>query len=96
MHGGRSWRGLHPKMRREIHWKTKREDGTFYDVRVNFFGGEFKFQFRENTAEGWDYKRFPSRDDLLTLLDAVQRRYQRQQAAPKEVEIARQLLRECV
>jgi len=82
-------------MRRDIHWRTKREDGTFYDVRVSFFGGEFKFKFQENTAEGWDYDRSPLRDDLLTLLDAVQRRYQRRQAGPKEVEIARRLLREC-
>ena len=34
-------------MRRDLNWKTKRDDGTSYEVRVTFFGGRFKFQFRE-------------------------------------------------
>lgn len=81
-------------MRREIHWKNKREDGTFYEVRVSFFGGKYKFQFREDIDERWDYDRRPSRDDLAMLLDIVQRRFQRRQAGPKELKEAQRLLRE--
>ncbi len=81
-------------MRREIHWKIKREDGTFCDVRVSYFGGKFKFQFQENISEVWDYERTPSRDDLLMLLEIVQRRFYRRQAGSKELKEAQWLLRE--
>ena len=82
------------KMRREIHWKTKREDGTSCDVRVGFFGGKYKFQFQESISEVWDYERAPSRDDLLMLLDVIQRRFHRRQAGTKELKEAQRLLRE--
>ena len=82
------------KMRREIRWKTKREDGTACDVRVSFFGGKYKFQFQESISEVWDYERVPSRDDLLMLLDIVQRRFHRRQAGQKELNEAHRLLRE--
>jgi len=81
-------------MRREIHWKTKREDGTFYDVRVSYFGSKYKFQFQESASEVWNYERAPSRDDLRMLLDIVQRRFHRRQAGPKELKEAQRLLRE--
>lgn len=81
-------------MRREIHWKTKRDDGTSCDVRVGFFGGKYKFQFQESDSAVWDYERTPSQADLLMLLDVIQRRFQRRQAGPKELKEARRLLRE--
>jgi len=80
-------------MRREIHWRTKREDDTYYDVRVGFFGKQFKFQYKEKSSEKWDYDRDPSLDDLKMLLDIIQRRFQRRQAGPKELEEAQHLLR---
>jgi len=79
-------------MRRDINWKTKRDDGTAYEVRVHWFSGQFKLQFREKGGDSWDYDRPPSREDLETLLDAIQRRYQRREATLKELEIAQKML----
>ncbi len=76
-------------MRRDINWTTKRDDGSRYDVRVTWFSGKFKFQFRERGEERWDYDRPPNREDLDTFLDAIERRYTRRTATFKELEEAR-------
>lgn len=78
-------------MRRCIEWKTKRSDGTYYEVRVSFFGGKYGFQFKEDSQEGWDYSREPSAEDLEELWNAVQRRYQRRQVTDKELKEARRI-----
>ena len=78
-------------MRRDINWTTKRDDGSRYDVRVTWFSGRFKFQFKEKGATVWDYDRAPSREDLDTFLDAIDRRYHRRQATLKEFEEAQRL-----
>jgi hypothetical protein len=78
-------------MRRSIEWKTKRGDGTSYEVRVSFFGGKYTFQFKEDVQEEWDYSRKPSLEDLQDLWDAVQRRYQRRQITDKELKEARRI-----
>ncbi|MEI9998632.1 MAG: hypothetical protein WDO13_05425 [Verrucomicrobiota bacterium] len=79
-------------MRRDINWIHKRDDGSRYDVRVTWFSGAYKFQFRERDAERWDYDRKPSAEDWATFLDAIERRYQRRQATHKELEEARRLV----
>jgi hypothetical protein len=79
-------------MRRDINWTTKRDDGSRYDVRVTWFSGQFKFQFKERGAERWDYDRKPSREDLETFLDAIDRRYHRKQATLIEFEEAQRLM----
>ena len=78
-------------MRRDINWTTKRDDGSRYDVRITWFSGRFKFQFRERGDERWDYDRAPSPEDWATFLDAIERRYQRKQATFKELEEARRI-----
>ncbi len=78
-------------MRRDINWKTKREDGSFYQVRVTWFSGRFKLQFREGRRGDWEYDRVPSREDLATFLDAIERRYHRREATLKELEEARRM-----
>jgi len=81
-------------MRRDISWKTKRQDGTHYEVRVTFFGGKYKFQFKEDTAEEWDFRRPPAREDLVELIAGLRRRYQRRQVSDKEIKEAERLLNE--
>jgi hypothetical protein len=81
-------------MRRDINWKTKRGDGSFYQVRVTWFSGRFRLQFREGRQGSWEYDRKPSREDLETFLDAIERRYQRREATLKELEEARRMLAE--
>jgi hypothetical protein len=79
-------------MRRDINWSTKRDDGSRYDVRVTWFSGAFKFQFKEKGADRWDYDRAPNREDLAEFLDAIDRRYHRRQATLKEFEEAQRLV----
>lgn len=79
-------------MNRDINWKTKRDDGTSYEVRVTYFANKFKIQFKEKGEDHWDYDRKPERIDLEDLLDAIQRRYQRRQATLEELEKAKRLL----
>jgi hypothetical protein len=81
-------------MRRDINWTTKRDDGSRYDVRVTWFSGSYKFQFKERGSARWDYDRKPSREDLEVFLDAIDRRYHRKQATLKEFEEARRLMAE--
>ncbi len=81
-------------MRRDINWTTKRDDGSRYDVRVTWFSGTFKLQFKERGAEKWEYDRQPSPDDWETFLDAIERRYQRRQATLKEFEEAQRMVKE--
>jgi hypothetical protein len=83
-------------MRRDINWKTKTEEGDTYDVRVHWFAGEFKMQFKERGAEDWDYKRKPTLEDLETLVDAIQRRHQRRQATELELKVAEKMLADFV
>jgi len=79
-------------MRRDINWTTKRDDGSRYDVRVTWFSGSYKFQFKEKGAARWDYDRKPSRADMETFLDAIDRRYHRKQATLIEFEEAQRLM----
>ena len=81
-------------MRRDINWTTKRDDGSRYDVRVTWFSGNYKFQFKEKGAVRWDYDRKPAREDLEVFLDAIDRRYHRKQATLKEFEEAQRLMAE--
>ena len=81
-------------MRRDINWTTKRDDGSRYDVRVNWFSGTFKLQFKERGAEKWEYDRKPNAVDSATFLDAIERRYTRRQATYKELEEARRMVKE--
>ncbi len=81
-------------MRRDINWTTKRDDGSRYDVRVTWFSGKFKLQFKERGAEKWEYDRKPSPEDWAEFLDAIERRYTRRTATYKELEEARRMVKE--
>ena len=83
-------------MRRDINWITKRDDGSRYDVRVTWFSGTFKLQFKERGEARWDYDRKPSPEDWETFLDAIERRYQRKTATLKELEEARRMVKEAL
>ncbi len=79
-------------MRRDINWTTRRDDGSRYDVRVTWFSGTFKLQFKERGADRWDYDRAPSEQDWTDFLDAIERRYRRRTATWKELEEARRMV----
>jgi len=71
---------------------ARREDGSRYDVRVTWFSGTFKLQFKDRGESRWDYDRKPSPEDWETFLDAIERRSQRKTATLKELEEARRLV----
>jgi hypothetical protein len=73
---------------------TRRDDGSRYQVRVTWFSGAFKLQFKEHGADRWEYDRTPTSEDWATFLDAIERRYQRKQATLKELEVAQQMVAE--
>ena len=79
-------------MRRDINWTTRRDDGSKYDVRVTWFSGKFKLQFKEKGEDRWDYDRIPTRRDMEDFFDAIERRYQRRTATHAELEVARKML----
>lgn len=82
-------------MRRDLEWKTKRDDDTFYEVRVSYFATRYKFLFRESENLVWDPHRVPSKEDLEMLLHLVQRRFQRRRGATeREVNEAKRLIAE--
>ena len=81
-------------MRRDINWTTKRDDGSRYDVRVTWFSGSFKLQFKERGADRWEYDRVPTPEDWETFLDSIERRYTRRTATFKELEEARRMVKE--
>lgn len=83
-------------MRRDINWVTKRDDGSRYDVRVTWFSGTFKLQFKERGETKWDYDRKPSPEDWETFLDAIERRYTRKTATLKELEEAQRMVKEAM
>ena len=78
-------------MRRDINWITKRDDGSRYDVRVTWFSGHFKFQYRERARIAGIMTashrpkicpRFSTRSSAL---------HTRKQATLKELEVAQRL-----
>ena len=83
-------------MRRDINWVVKRDDDSRYDVRVTWFSGTFKLQFKERGADKWEYDRQPSAEDWATFLDAIERRYRRRTATYKELEEARRMVKEAL
>ena len=81
-------------MRREVEFKMRRDDGTKCEVRVNPFGGKFRFQFKEKGAEKWDYDRRPNLEELELFLDILIKRYHRRRSAHEDVVEAERLLSE--
>lgn len=79
-------------MRRDMEWKTERDDGTRYEVRVSCFAKKYRFQFKAQDSEGWDYRREPSLADLERLCETVRRRRQRRQASDEDLARAERML----
>jgi hypothetical protein len=79
-------------MRRDINWHEDSGDGIGYEVRVTFFSGKFKFQFKNDGSEQWDYEREPELVDVERLVEVMERYYPRGRATYKELMIARGLL----
>lgn len=80
-------------MNRDIEWQERLEDGRKRKVRINFFAGVIKWQFKIGN-EKWDYNQRPSIEDWETLLEKVKARYQYRNVAWKDVELTEKMLKE--
>jgi hypothetical protein len=81
-------------MRRDLSWKTRREDGTRYEVRVVHFGKKFTFQFKEAGEDRWIHDRKPTRADMEEFLATLQRYYQRGRASLPELAEGKRMMEE--
>lgn len=78
--------------RRQINWRSHLEDGTRIDVRAVNFPKKWTLKYRPHDAEDWIYDWNAPRAEWETLLDALQRRYQRQQATQKDIDEVKRVI----
>ena len=76
-------------MKRDIEWVEKLDDGTKRTVRIVFYKGEIKWQFKLSNAPQWDHRTPPSPADWAELEARVDRLYHRRRVAYKDLELVR-------
>ena len=79
-------------MRREICWKEKTEDGVRREVRVHFFAGSVRWQYKRSDSPSWEYDTPPTKADWEELLVRVENRYRRRGASHDDLELVRRLM----
>jgi hypothetical protein len=78
-------------MIRPICWVQKLPDKVKREVRVTFFSGGIKWQFKRSDEESWNYDLEPSLEDWDELYDLVHNRYQRRSASQKDLDLTTRL-----
>jgi len=72
------------------------EDGVKREIRVIKEAGLFRFQTKRADAEAWTYfdnkKTKPPAEDLESLIDVLERKYQRKRAPYSDLLLARKML----
>ena len=76
-------------MGRQICWIEKLAEDVTREVRVDFFAGRIKWQFRRSDHEGWDYDTPPLATDWAQLEAATFERYRRRRVPVKQLELVR-------
>lgn len=77
-------------VRRQIRWTEHDEDGTKVDVRVSFYAGVVKWQFKRAGRAVWDYDTPPTEAQWDDLVVRLNNRLQRGHVAiTKELEMVR-------
>ena len=75
-------------------WTEKDEEGKKREVRATKFGGAWRFQSKSTDEVAWTYYDLPLMEDLRTLRDIVQRKYQRRRASAEDVASVEKLIKE--
>ena len=78
----------------EISWKTKSVEGLRREVYVACTGHEWRFFEREKRFDDWQRVEQPRLEDLLELLDGVQRRVARRLMRPEDEQRVKRMIRE--
>ncbi len=78
--------------RKQINWRSQLKDGTLIDVRAVNFPQKWTLKYRPRGAENWVYDWKAPQGEWETLLDALQRRYQRRQATQHDIDEVRRVI----
>ena len=83
-------------MRGNHEWTVRDEDGVKREIRVIKEAGLFRFQTKRSDAEAWTYfdnkKSKPSAEDVESLIDVLERKYQRKRAPYSDLLLAKKML----
>jgi hypothetical protein len=75
-------------------WTDRNQDGRKREVRATKFGGAWRLQARTAGDLDWTYYDRPLLEDLLTLREILERKYQRRRASIEDVASIEQLIQE--
>jgi hypothetical protein len=75
-------------------WTDRNQDGRKREVRATKFGGTWRFQAKTAGDLDWTYFDRPLLEDLLTLKEILERKYQRRRASIEDVASIEQLIQE--
>jgi len=83
-------------MRGNHEWTVRDEDGVKREIRVIKEAGLFRFQTKRSDAEVWTYfdnkKTKPASADVESLIDVLERKYQRKRAPYSDLLLAKKML----
>jgi len=83
-------------MRGEHEWQVMDPDGVKREIRVIKEEGLWRFQTKRKDAATWIYfdnkKSRPSASDIESLLEVLERKYQRRRASHGDIQLARKML----
>ena len=80
-------------MRSQHIWTEKDAEGRKREVRATKFGGQWRLQGKMHGDETWTYYDEPAMEDLLTLKDILERKYQRRRASYEDVVSLEEMIR---
>ena len=75
-------------------WTDRNQDGKKREVRATKFGGAWRFQAKMARDPDWTYYDHPLLEDLLTLKEILERKYQRRRASVEDVASIEKLIQE--
>ncbi len=81
-------------MRSQHIWTEKDGEGRKREVRATKFGGQWRLQAKTNEDEQWTYYDEAPMEDLLTLRDIVERKYQRRRASYEDLTSLEEMIRQ--
>lgn len=81
-------------MRSQHIWTERDAEGRKREVRATKFGGQWKLQAKTAGEENWTYFDDPPMEDLITLKDIVERKYQRRRASYEDLLAVEKLISE--
>ncbi len=77
-------------------WIVRDEDGVKREIRVIKEASLFRFQTKRTDAEIWTYfdnkKSKPSPSDVESLIEVLERKYQRKRAPYSDLQLAKKML----